>query len=204
MINSNSINLVRFVISSIISLAIILISTKIKRNDIGLYFVDMRAIFVCFAISGYFLVYTLSVFMNSQFKLSILLIVFTLIFFILGFGILLEYSKIEGKSLIVKTTFQKIETVVIAEITGIKFLKVTADSNADPCIDIVTVHNDHVQLKSNMEDLNGFVNELKNINPKIIIMNDIPKNTGQNIINLILTFIFLFLSINKLLSFFLR
>jgi hypothetical protein len=53
-----------------------------------------------------------------------------------------------------------------------------------------------------MENLNSFINKIKEINPKIAFLNEIPDKTGQNIINLILIYLFLFLGINKLISIF--
>jgi hypothetical protein len=194
--------LIRLIINFIATFILVFLSTKIKRNTINVFFVDIRAIVVSFAVSMFFLTLTVSTFVDNQFKFSMLLIIFVLLFFTIGFFQLFEYSQIEGKTLIVKGKHFKIEKVDIDEIINIKFLGITANGNGNPCIDIITSSNDHVMINSNMENLNGFINRMKDINPKIIILNRIPENIVQNIVNSILAFSFLFVGFYKLISLF--
>jgi hypothetical protein len=189
--SSNTI--IRIIASILISFLVVFISVKIKRNNNNVYFVDIREILVSFAVSSYFFILAFSVFLSKQFKFSLFLILFSCFFFIIGFFVLFEYCKIDGKTLIVKSSRR--EKIDINKIISVKFLKSSGDANPEPCIDIA-FSDMYIRVKSNMEDVNVFADELVKINPNIKIMNDVPKN--KNIINSIITFFFLFFSINKL------
>jgi len=184
------------IISVIIAFAFVFIASKIKRNIGNIYYIDIRVSLSSFSISIYFSLLVFSSLVSKQYKFSLALIIFFLFFLLMGFLILLEYCKIDKKALIVKHNHQKTEEINIDEIKVMEFVRVTPTRNADPCIDIITYNDEHIIMKSNIENLEGFVKELRNINPDINIINNIPAN--KNIIESIIMLVFLYLSINKI------
>jgi Na+/H+-translocating membrane pyrophosphatase len=194
--NNNS----AYIISVVSAFVLAFLLSKIKRNIESIYYIDIRGSFVCFSISLYFLLLVFTSLESKLFKFSLFITIFSLFFFVLGFFALLEYCKIDGKILIVKHDHQQIRKISIDKIETMKFVKVTPsmENNTNPCIEIITYNKEQITMKSNIENLKGFLEELKRINPNINILNEVPRN--NNIIYSILTFIFLFLSIEKILK----
>ena len=184
------------IISALIALTMVFISAKIKRNSDNIYYADIRNSLVPFSVCFYFAILLFSSFATKQFRLSIFLTIFTLFFFIIGLFVIIEYCKINEKVLIINNAYQKLCKININEIEAIDFIGLPTNPNIDSYFNIITNNNEYIKMRSNIENIKGFVEIIKQINPNINIINNIPVN--KNIINSILIFLFLFLSICEL------
>lgn len=193
------IELLRYLSSFILSIIVILVLTRIRKSYSNTYFVKPYGLTLCFAIAFFAMVLAFPI---QKITLTIFLLFFSVFFLLIGILVSCEYVKIDGKMLIIKNNALKIEKVDIESITIVDFLIVTGNSEEDSSIDFVINNDSRIRMKSNITNLDEFIDRLQKINPELTIARDVPilHNKSTNVINVLFTLLFLILGFSRLLK----